>query len=109
MKRIGRRGAVSFARLYYRHSPWTRRQYKSVSNVLPEDQDRFSIELGLIGDTNVMVESPSQKRVTLTPFIPTRDLSRGLLHTTHAFFSYTLMLAAMSVSDCTRSPLRVLH
>ena len=101
---------VFFTRLWYRHSPWTRRQYKIVSDTLPEDQDRFSIELGLIGDTNVlMVESRLQKRVIVAPFIPNLDLPRGLLHTTHVLFSYISMLAAMSVSEYTCSPSRVLH
>lgn len=46
-----------------------------------------------------MVEPPSRKRTIVTPFVPAHDLSRGILHAVHTLLSYTLMLAAMSVSD----------
>jgi len=98
LNHIGRRGAVPFKSLWYRCSKSTRGQYEIVPDSLPEDRDFFRIELEPVG----AVEMPSQKRTVATSFILTHDLSRGLLQITHAFFSYTLMLAAMSVSDRSR-------
>ena len=90
--------------LGHRYSTRTRGQHEAVYDVLPEDQDLFSVDLESVGDPDVPVaELPPQKRPIVTPFMSTYDLSRGLLHATHALFSYTLMLAAMSVYDCYRS------
>lgn len=48
------------------------------------------IELEPVGGPDV------QKRLIVTPFMPTHDLFRGILYAAHALFSYSLMLTAMS-------------
>ena len=111
MKHIWRRGVVSFTCPGCRYSTRTRGQYEVVSGDLPEDQDLFGIEeLEPVGGPNIsIVELPSQKLLTVMPFMPTRDLFRGLLYATNALFSYTLMLTAMSVHDFYYPSSRVLH
>jgi len=95
LNHIGRRGMVPFSSLGHRYSTSTRGHYEIVPDALPEDRDFFYIELEPVD----AVEMPSRKRIVATSFLLTHDLFRGLLQTTHALFSYTLMLAMMSVSD----------
>ncbi|KAF9644690.1 hypothetical protein BDM02DRAFT_880213 [Thelephora ganbajun] len=67
---------------------------------LPEDQDFFRIELEPVGSPNIPIVELSLPKRVVTPFVPTRDLSYGLLRPTRALFSYMLMLAAVSASHC---------
>ena len=93
-----------------RYSTRTRGEYEAAPDALPEDQDLFSVELESAGGPNIStIELTPQKRLIVTPFMLTDDLFRGLLYATHALFSYTLMLAAMSVYDCYCSSSRMPH